>query len=490
MGVSMRLFGGGTRRVFVGFVLGVFVSLAAVAAPRGLPGDVKAALDKAKVPHDAMSVVVQEAGANAARVSWQSDRPMNPASLMKLLTTDAALDLLGPAWAWTTPVWIQGTVRNPGPQGVLDGDLVIKGTGDPKLVVERIWLLLRRVQQLGVHEIRGDIVLDRSAFKPGEQSPADFDGDASRPYNVQADALLLNYRSLIVTFTPDIPRGVAIVSVEPPMAGVHADTTVPLVSGKCDDWRGLLKAELADPARVHFAGAYPVACGEEQWPMAYADPKTYNERLLAGLWREMGGVLAGSVKDRPSPTSLPSFVLTSPTLAEVIRDINKFSNNTMAQQLFLTLALTQRGLGTPEAARDVLGQWAATKFGASATLGLVIDNGSGLSRDTRVSADLFARLLQSAWASPVMPELASSLPVVGVDGTLKKLQANAGRAHLKSGSLRDVVGIAGYVLSNGGRRYVLVAIVNHPNANAARPALEALLKWTASDGRAETRNSD
>lgn len=457
---------------------------------RGLPVEVETALDKAKVPRDAVSVIVQEVGKSSSRISWQAERPMNPASLMKLLTTNAALDQLGPAWTWSTPVWLQGSLQNPGPQGVLEGNLVIKGSGDPKLVLERAWLLLRRVRQLGVHEIRGDIVMDRSAFTASEQNPGDFDGDPARPYNAQPDALLLNYRSLIVTFTPDIPRGVATVSVEPPLAGVQIDASVPLASGRCDDWRTALKAELGDPARLHFAGAYPVVCGELQWPMAYADPKSYNERMLAGLWREMGGVLTGGVKDGIAPTSSPSFTLNSPAMSEVIRDINKFSNNTMAQQLFLTLAATQRGIGTPENARDVIMQWAKAKFGAGAVRGLVVDNGSGLSRDNRVSADLFAQLLQAAWASPVMPELASSLPVVGVDGTMRKVQAAIGRAHLKTGSLRDVVGIAGYVLATSGKRYVLVAMVNHPNASAARPALESLLQWTANDARFESRNAD
>jgi D-alanyl-D-alanine carboxypeptidase/D-alanyl-D-alanine-endopeptidase (penicillin-binding protein 4) len=191
--------------------------------------------------------------------------------------------------------------------------------------------------------------------------------------------------------------------------------------------------------------------------------------------------MTGTVREGPAPSSPPSFVQVSPTLAEVVRDINKFSNNTMAQQLFLTLALTQRGSGTPEAARDVLQQWAQARLGDSAQA-LAIVNGSGLSRESRLTALLLSRLLQNAWASPVMPELVSSLPVSGVDGTLRNAKGGFGRAHLKSGSLRDVAGIAGYVLSASGRRYVIVAIVNHPNANAARPALDALVEWTARDG--------
>ncbi|MEO8156141.1 MAG: D-alanyl-D-alanine carboxypeptidase, partial [Rhizobacter sp.] len=167
--------------------------------------------------------------------------------------------------------------------------------------------------------------------------------------------------------------------------------------------------------------------------------------------------------------------------AEVIRDINKFSNNVMAQQLFLTLGLTQRSAGTPEAGRALMRQWLSDRYGDDAR-GTVVDNGSGLSRDSRVTAQLLAKSLQATYAGPVMPELMSSLPVTGVDGTQRRARNSAtGRAHLKTGSLRDVAGVAGYVLSTGGRRYVLVAIVNHPNANAARPALEALVQWAASD---------
>jgi len=446
---------------------------------RGLPRSVEAALARGGVPRDAMVAWVQEADAARPRLAWQPDKPVNPASLMKLVTTFAGLELLGPAYTWSTPVWLQGTVAD----DVLTGNLVIKGNGDPKLVLERMWLLMRRVQQAGVREIRGDIVLDRSAFVPGEINPADFDGEPLRPYNAGADALLLNYRAVLLTFTPEPGRGVATIAVDPPLAGVRVDATVPLTSGPCEDWRGALKAEFAEPARMHLAGAFQVACGEKVWPIAYADPKSYNERALAGLWAEEGGKLTGVVRDGAAPPATPSFELRSPTLAEVIRDINKLSNNVMAQQLFLTLGATQRGAGTPEASREVVRQWLRGRVGAAANAA-VISNGSGLTRDSRLSAGVLGRLLQAAWSSAVMPELMSSLPVAGVDGTLRRSKGASGRAHLKTGSLRDVVGVAGWVLADSGRRYSVVAIVNHPNANAARPALEALVEWAASDAPA------
>ncbi len=463
--------------------LGMARGAVPTATPRSLPPDIDASLAQLGVPREAMVAWVEEVGATRPRLAWQPDRAANPASLMKLVTTYAGLELLGPAFTWSTPVWLQGTIAD----GVLTGNLVIKGTGDPKLVLERMWLLMRRVQQAGVREIRGDIVVDRSAFAPVEIDPADFDGEPLRPYNAGADALLLNYRSMMLTFTPDPAHGVANVSVDPPLAGVRTDATVPLVAGACEDsplpersWRGLLKADFADPSHLALRGAFTAACGEKAWALAYADPKSYNERALIGMWQELGGRITGGYREARAPATPPSFELHSPALAEVVRDINKLSNNVMAQQLFLTLGATQRGAGTPEASRDVVRQWLRARAGLGAAAS-VISNGSGLSRDSRLTARTFGRLLQAAWASPVMPELMSSLPVAGVDGTLRKFKSGPGRAHLKTGTLRDVVGIAGYVLGDSGRRYVVVAIVNHAKAESARPALEALVEWTADD---------
>jgi D-alanyl-D-alanine carboxypeptidase/D-alanyl-D-alanine-endopeptidase (penicillin-binding protein 4) len=201
----------------------------------------------------------------------------------------------------------------------------------------------------------------------------------------------------------------------------------------------------------------------------------------------MGGRLGGAVRDGAVPAGARlAFDNASPPLAEVVRDINKYSNNVMAEQLFWSLpAATRAGAGNgpvrAEDAREALRRWVQERFGDAAAKETVIDNGSGLSRETRVSVALLARLLQNAWGGPVMSELMSSLPVSGLDGTLKRSKAEPGRAHLKTGSLRDVAAVAGYVLSNSGKRYVLVAVLNHPNANAGRPALDALVQWAIRD---------
>jgi D-alanyl-D-alanine carboxypeptidase/D-alanyl-D-alanine-endopeptidase (penicillin-binding protein 4) len=469
----------------IGWRAGWALALAGLAwmpagASTGLPPEAAAALQRARVPLDAVAVAVQEAGSGQHVVSINATRAMNPASIAKLVTTYAALDQLGPAWTWATPVWFGGPVAD----GVLEGDLHIQGQGDPRLVIERLWLLLRRVQQLGVREVRGDIVLDRSAFAPPSGSPADFDGDPTRPYNVLPDALLVNYATVTYTFVPDAARGIAQVVADPDFQRAPP-AAVPLSNGPCGDWRGALKATHGDGS-YRFEGTYPLACGEMQWPLADASPAAYSQRLVELVWRQLGGRLGGQVRDGAAPRATPpTFEQRSPALADVVRDINKFSNNVMAQQLFLTLARQrQPGLAaTAEAAREALKAWAGARMGELPS-DWVIDNGSGLSRRTRLSALWLARLLQHAYSSPVMPELVASLPVIGIDGTLRRARSATGRAHLKTGSLRDVAGVAGYVLSDSGRRYVLVALVNHPNANAARAAIDALVQWVARDAPA------
>ena len=453
----------------------LLVLAASPTSAQGLPAPVEAALARARLPGDAVTLLVAPAdGSGPVRASHRAAVPINPASIAKLATTMAALDLLGPAFTWSTPVYVDGTVRD----GTLQGDLYIKGSGDPKLVAEQLWLLLRRVQGLGIRFISGDIVLDGSAFAPDAADPAAFDGEPLRPYNAAPDALLVNFKSLVLTFTP--LDGQARVHAEPPLAGLRVPATVPLTRGDCTDWRAGLKADFADPARIRFAGGYPLACGERAWPIAAADPASFGARAVAGMWHEIGGRLGGRVREGRVPPALrPAFQWVSPTLADVVRDINKFSNNVMARQLFLTLSLQQQGVATAEGSRAVLRQWWRDRVGGEPP---TFSNGAGLSREERVTAEQLGRLLQLAWRSPLMPELLSSLPVAGIDGTLRRARGDAvGVAHLKTGSLRDVAGVAGFVLGASGKRYVLVAIANHPQAAAVRPAIEALLDWTVHD---------
>jgi D-alanyl-D-alanine carboxypeptidase/D-alanyl-D-alanine-endopeptidase (penicillin-binding protein 4) len=452
-----------------------------------LPPEIAEALARAHLPEHALALWVQPVDAADPVVRFNASQPMNPASVFKLVTAAAALDRLGPAFTWQTPVYATGPVR----RGELQGSLVIRGTGDPSLVIERVGLLLRHVRALGVQAIAGDIVLDHGAFAPPARTPADFDGQPAEPYNVLPDALMLNYKAVTLSFVPEPEHRVAHVIAEPPLDGVATDASVPLVDGPCDDWRARLRLSVSDPARWHAAGAYPATCGERAWPVAYADPAHYDARLVAAAWRELGGRLAGTVHEGQTPAdATPVFEFASPPLANVVRDMNKFSNNVMAEQIALTLGLARRraspdaaraaGAATADDARGALADWLHERLGLASGDGVVIENGSGLARETRMPAQAFARLLMWVWRSPYMPELLSSLPIAGVDGTLSHAEAEAGRAHLKSGSMRDVLAVAGVVLAADDRRYVLVAIINDPRAGAGRAAIDAAIRWTQS----------
>ena len=438
-----------------------------------LPQPVTTILQNAKVPIEALHVMVLDPHVNASpRLSHRAQVAVNPASLMKLATTVAAFDLLGPSFVWRTPVYIEGAVRD----GVLQGNVYLRGSGDPRLSVERLWLLMRRIQGLGIQKIQGDIVLDRSAFDVPARDVASFDGEPLRPYNATPDALLINFKSLLMQWLPERQANVARLHVEPPLAGVSFPASVPLSNGECSDYRSGLRADWSDPTRIRFAGSYPASCGEKTWPIAYSAPQQFAARAVQGMWSQLGGQLNGQVRDGTVPPHLqPVFQHESVPLAEVVRDINKYSNNVMAQQLFLSLSQQAKGVGSFEASREIMQRWWRDRVGGEVP---VFDNGSGLSRDERISAHSLARLLQLAWQSGTMSELMSSLPVTGLDGTLKRSKAQA-VAHLKTGSLRDVAGVAGFVDTNSGNRWILVAILNHPNANAARPALDSLVDWVA-----------
>ena len=449
------------------------------AAAADLPKPVAEALRKASIPQSAVGVWVQALGARAPTIAMNARDAMNPGSTMKLVTTLAALELLGPAYRWKTEVYLDGP------------DLVLRGRGDPKLNAESFWMLLRNVRGRGVRELRGDVILDRSYFAPAQYAP--LDDDVYRTYNVPPDALLVNFKALRLTFIPD-DKGVQIYS-EPTLPGLQVVNTLKLGGGPCPDgsrpFRDVTQASFQSlPPRATFTGTYPVSCGERELNVAIHDPQEYFAAFLRGLWTELGGTWTGGVRDGVvSPTAKLLYVHESEPLSELVRDINKFSNNVMARQLFLTIGAEKGGPpARAEEAVRAIKDWVASKKISAPELAL--ENGSGLSRNERISVEHLAALLQAAWGSAMMPEFISSLPVVATDGTMKKRLNNqrvAGSAHIKTGLLSDARAIAGYVLDRHGRRHVVVMIVNHARARDADVAQDALLEWIYEGPTAPTR---
>ncbi|MFA7267739.1 MAG: D-alanyl-D-alanine carboxypeptidase/D-alanyl-D-alanine-endopeptidase [Sterolibacterium sp.] len=476
--------------LLLGVCIGV-VSALAHSAER-LPRTVAHALQAAGIPQENVAVVVQEAAAALPRIHLNAARPFNPASLMKLLTTYAALELLGPGYTWKTEAWTLGRLS----EGVLEGDLVLKGGGDPKLTFEQFWLLLRQLRERGLRDIRGDLVLDRSLFETGGADGTDLeliDDQPLRPYNVSPDALLLNFKALRVQLVADAERKTLAVLPEPRPTNLDVINLIQPVNGNggCGDWKEALRADLIRQnavdghARLVLTGRYPLSCGEKTWNLGVLSHAQYVDGVFRQLWQELGGTLQGGLREAALPAGAKRLAsIESPPLAEVVRDINKFSNNVMARQVFLTLAA--ESANRPCRAEDsakVIRAWLQQKQLSFPEL--VLENGSGLSRRERIAAEDLARLLQAAWKSPLMPEFLASLPIGAIDGTMRKrLKQNgvAGQAHVKTGSLEGVKSIAGYVLDRNGKWQIVVFLINHPNAAAAQAAEDALLEWVYERG--------
>ena len=481
-------------------LLGLFwlhqLAQAATETSAQLPTMVAQALARAGVPREAVSFEVRAVSSNAApRLSYKAGATMNPASVMKLVTTYSALDILGADFTWKTGFYTDGSLS----KGVLNGNLIIKGGGDPKWVLERIEDNFKTLQTLGVQRITGDIVLDNSVFDLPEKNSADFDGEPMRPYNSAPDGLLVNFKALILKFVPDPQTQTIRIVSEPPMADVAIDAQVTATTDGCGDWRSTLRADFSNPNKVQFNGSYSVRCGENTWPVAYTEPASYAIRVVKAMHKTSGGVLDGKVRYGVLPrTALLLWQAPSLPLSQIIADVNKYSNNVMAQQVFLTLSAQYSTFNTslhlPGAPRTgnfvrsatTVQNWWRDRFGRAVKTP-TLDNGSGLSRNERITAQSLSELLRLAAGRPNSDVFVNSLSVAGVDGTAanmakRGIAVNAlGNAQLKTGTLRDVAAVAGYATGKSGRRYSVVGLINHPNAGAARPALDALVEWAVID---------
>ncbi|WP_442806761.1 D-alanyl-D-alanine carboxypeptidase/D-alanyl-D-alanine endopeptidase [Thauera sp. Sel9] len=452
-----------------------------VFAAGGLPLPVKLALERARIGEDAVSVWVQPVDAVRPGLAFNAGKAMNPASVMKLVTAFAALDRLGPAWTWTTRLASNATVA----RGVLDGDLYVVGSGDPVLDQERIAKLLRRLRGLGIDRIGGDIVLDASVLKLPPHDPDAFDGRGLRPYNSGPHGLLMHYNTLQLALFPGNGNNESVTVVaEPPLAGVVIDNRLQTSASNCDVWYRDLEARIEPGRRLVLSGSLPAACGPRTWSAAPLPPAEYGAALVATLWSEAGGRLDGQVRDGIAPPGVRTLLShESPPLADIVRDMNKWSSNVIARQLLADLGAFLAGPASDAPDMVAAGARATTAQLAAAGLdvdGLVIENGSGLSRIERIRADTLGKMLLLAWQRPWMPEFISALPVAGLDGTARNRLRNSpagGQAHIKTGTLNGVRAIGGYLLDRNGRRHVLVMMVNHPEAAASAAAQDALLEW-------------
>jgi serine-type D-Ala-D-Ala carboxypeptidase/endopeptidase (penicillin-binding protein 4) len=430
-----------------------------------LPPAVAQVLERRHIPEEAVSILVTELDSGKVIVRWNEETPRSPASTMKVVTTLAALDILGPSYQWKTELYALGPIED----GRLDGDLLIKGYGDPFLVTERVWRMLRELSQSGLHEISGDLLIDDSYFDVPYVDPGEFDQQPLRAYNVAPNALLMNLKVVRFWFEPDRAANSVRVILDPPLENLRVENRLALANGSCRGYqRGISIVPRDDYATMVLDGNFPNRCKSYALSRSALDHNAYAYGLFSALWKEGGNALGGSWRKGTAPVDdKPYMVFPSEPLGDIVKLINKNSNNVMARQLLYTLAAETFGApGTEQGGRAVIDDWLAKKLPDVDSVR--IDNGAGLSRMARINARDFDRILHYAWEQPYMPEFSASLALSGHDGTLRgKFNDHklTGQAHLKTGSLDHVSAVAGYMQSQSGRRYAVVALLNYTDVH-------------------------
>lgn len=456
------------------------LALGAPPAAAQLPEPLARILRTHKLPDSAVSMLVQAVDERQPLLAHNIDTPRNPASTIKLVTTFVALDTLGPTHRWRTEAYALGPVEN----GVLNGDLLLKGYGDPWLIEEEMWKFAGDLRRRGLRHVRGRLLIDDSYWAPPPRDPGSFDGQPYRLYNVQPNAMMVNFKAFSFDFIPG--AGSVRISSTPTLPNLEIVNRLQLTGGKCPGVVAAVKLSVPDPAtpnRVVFSGNYPASCGAQSLPRSVMDPAGYAYGMFTRMWGQWNGVIDGGVaRGLKPPGKKPFATRWSPPLAEVIRPLNKWSNNVMADALLYALAAKTSSPPLSAAmGAAVVRDWLA-RHGLPVD-GFVMENGSGLSRVSRISARTMAGTLLQAYRSPTMPEFMASLALSGLDGTMHRRFRNGperGRMHLKTGHLNDVAAVAGYVLAANGRRYVVTLLVNHAMANhgGGSALVDSLLKWT------------
>jgi D-alanyl-D-alanine carboxypeptidase/D-alanyl-D-alanine-endopeptidase (penicillin-binding protein 4) len=453
------------RSAAIGFFLALGASANALASLPSPAPAITRALAAEHLPQSALSFAVVDTDSGRVVASLNADTQRSPASTIKLVTTFASLDLLGPTYTWRTRALLRGDLDN----GTLHGDLILRGGGDPYMTLERWWSFVHMLRSKGLRSIRGDILVDNFAFALPPDDPGVFDGRPNRAYNVLPDALMVNFQSIEFRVVPNRDtRKIDIVATPAPV-NLVIENRLELVPGQCIGRAARVDFEIASEQWDHvvFGGALSPLCAERSITRVLLKAPAYAFGTFVELWRESGGEFSGKLRiEAAPPDARPYAEFDSLSLGEIVRLTNKFSNNLMARHLLLTMGSARYGEpATLEKGADAIAGWAHER--ELPLQDIKIDNGSGLSRVTHISAAQMASVLRTAYHSRYAPEFIASLPLAGLDGTLRNRmrQTPAGSVRLKTGHLDAVSAVAGYVTTESGRTVVLVSLINHPRAN-------------------------
>jgi serine-type D-Ala-D-Ala carboxypeptidase/endopeptidase (penicillin-binding protein 4) len=461
-----------------------------------LPEPLANALAANGIPADAIGALVIRG--NEVVLAHHADQAMQPASTMKLVTTMVGLEQLGPVFKGRTELRSNGEIKN----GVLKGDLVVRGGADMDLSTEALENMLRALRYQGIRKIDGNIVFDRTLFNPARSDVGipPFDESPEAYYNVIPDALLINKNMLQIDMRSTGKK--LTLEMQPTMERIVIGSDMKLVDGECAKWEDGWKLPEAVNDRfgrikVVLHGTFPRNCVADN-SINVVDRNDYLDRLLRLKWKQLGGSITGKTVEGAAPADAQLLAAhVSRPLPELVRDINKPSDNTLARTVFLSLGSLE---SDPVLGSHPLPPAPETTFARSDRAvrnwmrahqiddtGLVLENGSGLSRSEKISPNQMGGLLKAGLSSNWAPEFLASLPIVAVDGTMRRRLKDspaAGHARLKTGSLHDVAAVAGYVPDASGKVCVVVGMVNTELAahGKGRAVLDALVDWVARSG--------
>jgi len=445
-----------------------------------LPVDIVSKLKTKGMGAYGVSAYVRDVNSPRPLLAYQDDTARVPASVMKLITSYASLGILGPNYRWPLDVLTRGTVRN----GTLQGDLYIKGYGSPEFNTEALRKVLRGIRQKGIRNVSGRVVFDNTYFNSASKYQGSFDSKSQVAYNAKPDALLFNQRLNSFQVRTSGKR-------------VHVSTKTPthnlkIVNKMRKTRRGcrprISVSKRGGLTQVTFRGNYSSRCGTRTYTRVISEPSNMVYGSMRSMWkREVGGTLNTRFAMGRVPSNARPLLRTySRTLAQILPTIDKKSNNVMARQLLLTIgAKTSRGQGTERNGAEAVGAWLNSR--GLHFPELRIENGSGLSRTARISARHVGDLLVDAYRSPYRNILMQALAIAGVDGTMKRRLRGTrvrGKGYFKTGTLRDVRSIAGYVKASDGKTYVMAILHNDPKArHRALAAHDKLIEWVFDGGR-------
>ncbi len=443
-----------------------------------LPAGLNTIVKKSGIPSKDISIYIKEAGKNNKRVvaSLNASTARTPASVIKVLSTYAALLKLGFDYRWPTEFYTKGQVKN----GVLNGDLIVKGYGDPTLSTKHLASIVDRIKAKGIRKITGNIVIDRSYFAVGNKNNSGFDKHTYSPYNAMPDAMMFNERISTICVTPKKNA----VTKKVPDGSYVIQNKLQRVNKPCKgrySWPGLRIDEKSATTQVILRGKISKNCGTRNLCQVITKPYKSFYYALKDALNKKGVKVSGGMRLNKVPKGAKKiFTHYSYSLEKIISRTAKKSNNLYARHLLLFLGAKMYGApATLSKGRQAV-EYILKSRGALPKSTLSIDNGCGLSRTAKLNAKLLASVLDDGYTRYGMRWM-KTLSIAGVDGTIRRRFRGTvvrNRAWMKTGTLKRVKNISGYVKSKNGRYYTTVILVNSKAGNWKASQLQnRVIKW-------------